>query len=186
MNIILFGPPGAGKGTQADLIINKYNLPHLSTGNIFRAAIKNQTPLGVKVKAILDAGELVSDQVVVDLVAEELKDEKYALGAVFDGFPRTVVQAEAFDNLLASKGQKVDAFISLEVPETLLVKRILSRGQGRTDDTEEGIKNRLKVYHNETAPVQKYYQSYDQAYAIDGVGSIEEIFGRIVSVLENS
>ena len=183
MNIIIFGPPGAGKGTQAALIIEKYNLPHLSTGNLFRAAIKNQTPLGIKVKGIIDAGNLVPDETVVDLVAEELEDPKYENGCVFDGFPRTAVQAEAFDNLLASKGQKVDAFISLEVPEEELVKRILSRGQGRTDDTEEGIKTRLQVYHNETAPVLEHYKSHDQAYEIDGVGSVEEIFGRIVEVL---
>jgi len=184
MNIILFGPPGAGKGTQADLIIKKYNLPHLSTGNIFRAAIKNQTPLGQKVTAILDAGELVPDQLTIDLVAEELKDDKYSNGAVFDGFPRTVVQAEAFDQLLEEKGEKVDAFISLEVPEDELVKRILSRGQGRTDDTEEGVKIRLNVYHDETAPVQAYYQSHDQAFEISGVGSVEDIHQRIVDILE--
>ena len=184
MNIILFGPPGAGKGTQADLIINKYSLPHLSTGNIFRAAIKNQTPLGQRVTAILDAGELVPDQLTIDLVAEELKLEKYANGAIFDGFPRTVAQAEALDVLLADKGEQVDAFISLEVEEEELVKRILSRGQGRSDDTEEGIKNRLKVYHDETAPVQAYYASHDQAFEISGIGSIEEIHQRIVEILE--
>ncbi len=183
MNIILFGPPGAGKGTQAELLINEYSIPHLSTGNIFRAAIKNQTPLGQRVTAILDAGELVPDQLTIDLVAEELNEEKYVNGAVFDGFPRTVVQAEAFDNLLENKGQKVDAFISLEVPEEELVKRILSRGQGRTDDTEEGVKHRLNVYHNETAPVQAYYESKGQVKKIDGIGSIEEIFDRIKSVL---
>ncbi len=183
MNIILFGPPGAGKGTQAELLIKEYSIPHLSTGNIFRAAIKNETPLGVKVKAILDAGELVSDQTVVDLVAEELEDEKYANGAVFDGFPRTVVQAEAFDALLVKKGSQVDAFISLEVPEEELIKRILSRGQGRTDDTEEGIKNRLEVYHNETAPVLAYYKTKGQVKEIDGIGTIDEIFSRIKEAL---
>jgi adenylate kinase len=184
MNIILFGPPGAGKGTQADLIINKYNLPHLSTGNIFRAAIKNQTPLGQKVTAILDAGELVPDQLTIDLVAEELTQEKYSNGAVFDGFPRTVAQAEALDALLEDKGDKVDAFISLEVDEEELVKRILSRGQGRSDDTEDGIKNRLKVYHDETAPVQSFYASHDQAYEISGIGTVDEIHQRIVEILD--
>lgn len=184
MNIILFGPPGAGKGTQADLIINKYKLPHLSTGNIFRAAIKNQTPLGKKVTAILDAGQLVPDQLTIDLVEEELTGEKYSTGAVFDGFPRTVVQAQALDQILLEKGAKVDAFISLDVAEDELVKRILSRGQGRSDDTEEGIKNRLKVYHNETAPVQAYFESHDQAYEISGVGTVEEIHQRIVDILD--
>ncbi len=184
MNIILFGPPGAGKGTQAELLTEEFSIPHLSTGNIFRTAIKNETPLGVKVKAILDAGELVSDQTVVDLVAEELKNDKYSNGAVFDGFPRTVVQAKAFDAILADKDDQVDAFISLEVPEEALVKRILSRGQGRTDDTEEGIKHRLGVYHNETAPVLAYYKANGQVKEIDGIGTIEEIFGRIKAALK--
>ena len=184
MNIILFGPPGAGKGTQAALLQEEFNLPHLSTGNIFRAAIKNETPLGVKVKSILDSGELVPDQTVVDLVAEELGDSKYASGCIFDGFPRTVAQAEAFDAILAKKGKKVDAFISLEVPEKELISRILSRGQGRTDDTEEGVKNRLAVYHKETAPVLAYYKEHGLAQEIDGIGTIDEIFGRIKAAVK--
>jgi adenylate kinase len=184
MNIILFGPPGAGKGTQAELIINKYNLPHLSTGNIFRAAIKNQTPLGKKVTSILDAGELVPDQLTIDLVEEELTESKYAQGAIFDGFPRTVAQAQALDHILQEKGSQIDAFISLVVEEDELVKRILSRGQGRSDDTEEGIKNRLKVYNDETAPVQAYYEAKNQAQEISGIGSVDDIHQRIVELLE--
>lgn len=183
MNIILFGPPGAGKGTQAALLQEKFSIPHLSTGNIFRAAIKNETPLGVKVKSILDAGELVSDKTVVDLVAEELEADKYSNGCVFDGFPRTVVQARAFDEILASKGKKVDAFVALVVPESELVSRILSRGQGRTDDTEEGVKHRLNVYQNETEPVMAHYKELGLVQEIDGLGTIEEIFGRITAVL---
>ncbi len=184
MNIILFGPPGAGKGTQANLIQAEFNIPHLSTGNIFRAAIKNETPLGVKVKSILDAGELVSDNTVVDLVAEELKDSKYDNGCIFDGFPRTVVQAEAFDSILAAKGSKVDAFVVLSVPEDELVRRILARGEGRSDDTEEMIKNRLEVYTNETEPVQSYYSKQGLVQEIDGIGTIEDIFGRIKDALK--
>ena len=186
MNIILFGPPGAGKGTQAALIQEKYNLPHLSTGNIFRAAIKNKTPLGIKVKSIIDSGQLVPDQIVVDLVAEELNDEKYADGCIFDGFPRTVTQAEAFGHTLAAKEQKVDVFLLLKVSKRELVSRILSREQGRTDDTEKGIKHRLEVYHNETAPVFEHYQSKGLVQEIDGIGTIEKIFERISSVLEPS
>lgn len=146
MNIILFGPPGAGKGTQAKKLQDEFNIPHLSTGDIFRAAIKNETPLGVKVKSILDSGELVPDQTVVDLVADELSKEKYEDGYILDGFPRTVVQAKAFDKFLRDNNDELDAFISLSVPEDELISRILSRGEGRADDTEEKVKTRLEVY----------------------------------------
>ena len=183
MNIIIFGPPGAGKGTQAALIKEAFNLEHLSTGNMFRNAIKNETPVGLKVKSIMDAGNLVSDEIVVEMVDEELKDPKYDKGCIFDGFPRTVAQSEAFDNLLADKGQNVKALIALEVPEEELVRRILSRGQGRTDDTEEGVKNRLKVYHNETAPVLAYYADQGLVKSINGVGTVDDIFDRIKQAL---
>jgi adenylate kinase len=184
MNLILFGPPGAGKGTQAALLVETYNIPHLSTGNIFRAAIKNETPLGKKVQSIMAAGELVPDATVVELVAEELTQPKYANGCIFDGFPRTVAQAIAFDNILKANDDAVDAFISLEVPEEELIKRILSRGQGRSDDTEEGIKNRLAVYHNETAPVLAYYQEQDLVQKINGIGTVEEILERIKTAID--
>ncbi|MDR8391314.1 adenylate kinase [Aliifodinibius sp. S!AR15-10] len=184
MQIIIFGPPGAGKGTQAKKIAEEYEIPHLSTGEIFRSAIKNETPLGKKVKSILDAGDLVPDQTVVDLVEEELKKDKYEDGYILDGFPRTVPQAEAFDEILDSNGKTLDAFLVLEVPEQELVDRILSRGEGRSDDTEEGIKNRLEVYEKETAPVLNYYKEQGKVNAIDGVGSIDEIFSRIKDALE--
>jgi len=183
MNIILFGPPGAGKGTQAKLLQDKYSIPHLSTGEIFRAAIKNQTPLGVKVKAILDAGQLVPDETVVDLVADELKKAKYDDGFILDGFPRTVPQAVAFDKIAENQNKAVDAFVVLTVPEKELISRILSRGQGRADDTEEKIKTRLKVYHEETEPVQKHYDAKGVVKEIDGIGSIDDIFKRIASSL---
>ncbi|MFH5832092.1 adenylate kinase [Halalkalibaculum sp. DA3122] len=185
MRVIIFGPPGAGKGTQAAKIAEEYHIPHLSTGEIFRTAIKNETELGKKVKAILDAGDLVPDDTVVDLVEEELKKDDYRDGYILDGFPRTVPQAEAFDAILEKNNQSLDAFLVLEVPEEELIKRILSRGEGRSDDTEEGVKNRLEVYHNETAPVLQYYQKQGKAEKIDGVGSIEEIFGRIRDTLES-
>lgn len=183
MNIILFGPPGAGKGTQAKLLQDEFSIPHLSTGDIFRAAIKNKTPLGIKVKSILDAGELVPDETVVDLVADELSQDKYKDGYILDGFPRTVVQAKAFDNFLDENDDELDAFILLSVPEKELVKRILSRGEGRSDDTEEKVKTRLEVYRKETEPVKEYYAQKDKVQEIDGMGSIDEIFGRIKNAL---
>mgnify|MGYP001367219779 FL=1 len=183
MNIILFGPPGAGKGTQAEYIINHFGIAHLSTGNMFRAAIHNKTPLGIKVKAILDSGELVSDEIVVSLVKEEISKDVYSNGCVFDGFPRTVNQAQSFDLILAEKKTPVDALISLVVPEEELIKRILSRGQGRPDDTKKGVKNRLSVYQNETEPVLNYYKKQGLVKVIDGTGSVVSIFNRIKEAL---
>lgn len=185
MKLILFGPPGAGKGTQASLIQNHYTIPHLSTGNIFREAISNKTELGKKVKGILDNGDLVPDQTVVDLVAEEIEKEKYSKGYILDGFPRTVGQAKSFDKLLEDKGQTLDAFISLSVPEDELIRRILSRGEGRSDDNEEGVRKRLDVYHKETEPVKQYYQENDVVFEVNGTGTVEEIFSRIKSVLDH-
>lgn len=183
MRIIIFGPPGAGKGTQAKLIKEEYDIPHLSTGEIFRTAIKNETELGKKVKSILDAGELVPDETVVDLVAEELQKSRYSEGYVLDGFPRTVAQAKAFDEMLDEKGKELDAFLMLKVPEKELIKRILSRGEGRSDDTEEGVKKRLSVYWEETQPVLDYYKGQEVVKEVYGVGSIEEIFSRIKKAL---
>lgn len=186
MRLIIFGPPGAGKGTQASNISDHYNLPHLSTGEIFRTAIKNETELGKKVKTILDSGGLVPDQTVVDLVEDELKKEKYTEGYILDGFPRTVAQAEAFDELLKKNNQKLDAFLVLKVPEQELIKRILSRGEGRTDDTEAGVKKRLSVYREETQPVLNHYKNQNVVKEINGTGSIEEIFERIKTALAKS
>lgn len=184
MRIVIFGPPGAGKGTQAKLISEEYDIPHLSTGEIFRSAIKNETELGKEVKSILDVGELVPDEKVVALVKKKLKESAYEDGYVLDGFPRTVPQAEAFDRMLEEKGKKLDAFLQLEVPEEELVKRILSRGEGRSDDTPQKIKNRLNIYHKETQPVLNYYKERDVVKKVNGVGSIEEIFERIKKTLQ--
>ena len=183
MNIILFGPPGAGKGTQAALIQAEFNIPHLSTGEIFRAAIKNETPIGLKAKSFIDNGELVPDEVVVEIVAEALEDSKYDSGCIFDGFPRTVFQSESLDALLEKKGVPACKVLALIVPEEELISRVLSRGQGRTDDTEEGMKNRLQVYRKETAPVLSYYKAKDKVKEINGTGTIEEIFSRIKEAL---
>ncbi len=184
MRLILFGPPGAGKGTQAKLLEEKLNIPQLSTGDMFRNAIKNQTPLGVKVKAILDSGKLVSDEVVVEMVAETIAKPEFANGYILDGFPRTVAQSEAFDNLLASRGEKVDAFVAIEVPDEELITRLVNRGQGREDDTPDKIKVRLKVYQNETFPVMEYYQKKGLFQNIDGLGTVEEIQERILAAVK--
>jgi adenylate kinase len=183
MRIIIFGPPGAGKGTQAKLISEEYNIPHLSTGEIFRSAIKNETKLGKEVKSILDSGELVPDEKVVALVEEELKDPEYDDGYILDGFPRTVAQAKAYDKLLEKKEEKLDALLRLMVPQVELINRILTRGEGRSDDSPEKVKNRLEVYRNETQPVLNHYEEQSVVEQIDGVGSIEEIFNRIKGVL---
>ena len=183
MNIILFGPPGAGKGTQAEKMVTHFEIPHLSTGNIFRENIKNETELGKKVKSIMADGRLVPDETVVELVVDELSKDKYRNGVILDGFPRTVNQAESLDYFFAASGKEVDAFITLTVPEDELVIRILSRGQGRADDTPKKIKTRLQVYHDETEPVLNHYQKKGSVIEIDGIGSIEEIFNRIDSAL---
>lgn len=185
MHIIIFGPPGAGKGTQASRLSKKYDIPHLSTGEIFRSAIKNETPLGKEVKSILDAGELVPDEKVVALVDEELKKDKYDGGYILDGFPRTLPQASAFDDILKKNGNSLDALIQLVVPQVELVNRILQRDDDRTDDSPEKVKNRLSVYRNETQPVLDYYKKQNLVEEIDGVGSIDEIFERIVATLED-
>lgn len=183
MNLILFGPPGAGKGTQAKKIKNHYNIPHLSTGNIFRSNIENETSLGKKVTSILDAGELVPDETVVALVVDELEKPDYDSGYILDGFPRTIPQAEALDKFLSSKNTRIDSFLNLKVPEQELIDRIHSRAEGRTDDTPDKIKKRLDVYHKETAPVLNYYKKQNLVKEINGVGRIDEIFGRIKETL---
>lgn len=184
MKIILFGAPGAGKGTQANKIVDHYNIPHLSTGNIFRYNIKNETELGKKVKSIMDAGKLVPDETVVELVVDELQNDKYDNGYILDGFPRTVPQAKALDQFLAENSTSIDTFITLTVPEEELVQRILSRGEGRSDDTPEKVRTRLEVYRNETEPVLNYYKEKGMVTEVDGVGTIDEIFERIKKVLD--
>lgn len=184
MRLILFGPPGAGKGTQAKLLEESLSIPQLSTGDMFRNAIKNQTPLGIKVKAILDSGKLVSDEVVVEMVQETIAKPEFEKGYILDGFPRTVAQAEAFDALLAARGEKLDAFIAMEVPEDELVTRLVNRGQGREDDTPDKIKVRLKVYDQETAPVMEHYNKKGLFKSVNGLGTIDEIQQRLLDALK--
>ncbi len=183
MKLILFGPPGAGKGTQAKLLEAALGIRQVSTGDLFRAAISNQTPLGVKVKTILDSGRLVDDQTVVDLVAETLVKPEYAPGYILDGFPRTTAQAEALDAFLAARGERIDAFIALDVPEDELVDRLVNRGQGRADDTPDKIRLRLQVYRQETEPVFAWYRAKGQAQTLNGLGTVEEIQTRILHAI---
>ncbi len=178
-NLILFGPPGSGKGTQSERLISKYGLKHLSTGDLLRSEITAQTPLGMEAKKIMDKGQLVPDEVVIGMISSALEANPEAKGFLFDGFPRTVAQAEALDKLLKLKGTQINAMISLLVSEEELVKRLLNRGltSGRSDDTnEEVIRARITEYRNKTSVVADYYQKFDKLAEIKGEGSIDEIF----------
>jgi len=187
INIVLFGPPGAGKGTQSEGIIAKYKLSHLSTGDLFRKHLKEGTPLGKLAQQYMDAGNLVPDQVVIDMVDDRIKSDGKVSGYIFDGFPRTVAQAEALDKLMNGKNYPISCMIALEVNKDELVKRLLNRGKtsGRTDDQDEAkIQNRITVYQNETMPVADYYKKQGKYNAIPGVGTIEEIFANISRVID--
>ncbi|MFS2318046.1 adenylate kinase [Maricaulis sp. D1M11] len=186
MNIILFGPPGAGKGTQAKMLIEQRGWVQLSTGDMLRAAKAAGTELGKRVAAIIDAGELVSDEIVIALIKERLPEAEAAGGAIFDGFPRTVAQAEALDALLAERGTQVDVVIELKVVDDELIQRLVKRAaeQGRADDTEEVIRNRLKVYYDQTAPLIPYFADQGKLKEVDGMGSMEEVAAGIAAALD--
>ena len=187
-NIVLFGPPGAGKGTQANFLKDKYQLVHISTGDVFRYNIKNETALGMLAKSYMDKGALVPDKVTIDMLNAEVEKNTNAQGFIFDGFPRTNAQAEALDALLDSKDSQINAMIALEVPDEILVKRLVERGKtsGRADDADETIiKNRIKEYYDKTAILKNYYTAQNKYHGIDGVGSIEEITLRLSLVLDS-
>ncbi|MCX6252458.1 MAG: adenylate kinase [Bacteroidetes bacterium] len=177
-NLILFGPPGAGKGTQAVKIAEKYNWIHISTGDILRAEVNQGTALGLKVKAIMEAGQLVSDELLVEIMESVFVRHALVKGFVLDGFPRTLNQAKALDKMLEKLGKKVTLVLSLDVDEEELVKRLLKRAQdqGRKDDTEEVIKNRLIQYHQHTKPLIDYYREQKLLKEVIGVGSVDDIF----------
>ena len=187
LNLVLFGPPGAGKGTQSQKLIEKYGLVHLSTGDIFRANIGGGTELGKLAKSYIDKGQLVPDEVTIDMLNSEVEKHKDAKGFIFDGFPRTQPQAEALDQLMESKNTKINAMIALEVVEEELKERLKKRAidSGRTDDADpEVIANRIEVYKNETAPVKKYYEAQGKFYSINGLGSIDEITQRLFETID--
>ena len=187
LNLVLFGPPGAGKGTQSQKLIARYNLVHLSTGDLLRAQITRGTELGLKAKKLMDEGLLVPDEVVIGMIGSALQENKEAAGFIFDGFPRTVPQAESLDQLLAEHETQVSCMVALEVKEDELVKRLLERGKtsGRPDDQDEAkISKRVTVYNTETAQVAGYYAAQHKFHALNGIGAIEDIFGQICAILD--
>jgi len=186
-NLILFGPPGSGKGTQSEKLVEKYGLIHLSTGNLLRQEITDKTPLGLEAKSFMEKGQLVPDEVVIGMIDSALEHHKDARGFLFDGFPRTVAQAEALDKLLALKKTEIAMLISLEVSEEELIRRLLHRGKtsGRHDDIdEEVIRKRFAVYKNETSPVAEHYRKAGKFQSIKGEGSLEEIFNALCKAID--
>lgn len=212
MNLVLLGPPGAGKGTQAKMMIDRYRIPQISTGDILRAALKERTPLGLKAKEYMDKGLLVPDEVVIDIIKDRLKEADCRNGYILDGFPRTVAQAQALDKVLAAMNSGIDHVISIEVDKGELIKRLTGRrtcrqcGRGyhvifdpplnkdlcdkcqgelyqRDDDNEDTVRNRLEVYDSQTFPLIQFYKEKDLVRSIDGQGGIQQIFDRIVKVL---
>ena len=186
-NIVIFGAPGSGKGTQSELIINEYGLEHISTGDVLREEIKNETELGKTAKTFIDKGQLIPDELMVDILAHVYdafgKEHK---GVIFDGFPRTIPQAEALKKMLGERGHRIAAMIELDVPEDILMDRLIKRGQqsGRSDDNEETIKKRLGVYHNQTAPLSEWYQKEGLHHHVKGFGELQEIFADIKQVID--
>jgi adenylate kinase len=186
-NLILFGPPGSGKGTQSEKLIAKYGLKHLSTGDLLRSEIASQTPLGVEAKKIMDKGQLVPDEVVIGMISSALDSNPQAKGFLFDGFPRTPAQAEALDKLLELKKTGIAVMLALNVSEEELARRLMKRGEtsGRSDDTNETvIKARITEYHNKTAIVADYYKKFDKVVNVKGEGTVDDIFGALSKEIE--
>lgn len=187
INIVLFGKPGAGKGTQAEFLKEKYKLVHLSTGDIFRHNIKNGTPLGQMAKDIIDRGDLVPDEITTNMLIDAVNANAGARGFLFDGYPRTLGQARALDEFLSTKGEQVTATIALEADDEVLVNRLLERGKtsGRPDDQDESkIRNRYQEYNEKTAPLMNYYANQNKFYPVNGIGSIAQITDRLSAVID--
>ena len=186
LNIVLFGPPGSGKGTQSERLIKQFELIHLSTGDILRAQIAEKTKLGLEAKQIMDRGELVPDNVVVGMISGIIENNKNAKGFIFDGFPRTIAQAEALDEMLIIHSTKVNLLLMLDVEEEVLIKRLTLRGEksGRKDDVDINIiQNRINVYHSQTKPVLEYYKKQGKAFQIKGVQTEEDVYSDIIQVI---
>lgn len=186
LNIVIFGAPGSGKGTQSEKIVKKYGINHISTGDVLRAQIKAGTDLGKTAEGYIKEGKLIPDSLMVDILADTLDSFKDSKGVIFDGFPRTIPQAEALKKMLADRGQEVSVMLELEVPEDELMTRLIKRGKesGRSDDNEETIKKRLDVYHNQTAPLIDWYKKEGKHRHINGLGELERIFGDICKAID--
>ena len=184
--IVIFGAPGSVKGTQSDRIVEKYGINHISTGDVLRAEIKNGTELGKTAKGYIDQGQLIPDELMIDILASVFDSFKDSKGVIFDGFPRTIAQAEALKKMLAERGQDVSVMVDLEVPEDELMVRLIKRGKdsGRADDNEETIKKRLHVYHSQTAPLIDWYKNEKKYQHINGLGTMEGIFAEICEAVD--
>ena len=186
LNIVIFGAPGSGKGTQSERIVEKYGINHISTGDVLRAEIKNGTELGKTAKGYIDQGQLIPDELMIDILASVFDSFKDSKGVIFDGFPRTIAQAEALKKMLAERGQDVSVLLDLEVPEDELMVRLIKRGKdsGRADDNEETIKKRLHVYHSQTSPLIDWYKNEKKYQHINGLGTMDGIFADICEAVD--
>ena len=186
LNIVIFGAPGSGKGTQSERIVEKYGINHISTGDVLRAEIKNGTELGKTAKGYIDQGQLIPDELMIDILASVFDSFKESKGVIFDGFPRTIAQAEALKKMLAERGQDVSVMVDLDVPEEELMVRLIKRGKdsGRADDNEETIKKRLHVYHSQTAPLIDWYKNEKKYQHINGLGTMDGIFADICEAVD--
>ena len=186
LNIVIFGAPGSGKGTQSERIVEKYGINHISTGDVLRAEIKNGTELGKTAKGYIDQGQLIPDELMIDILASVFDSFKDSKGVIFDGFPRTIAQAEALKKMLAERGQDVSVMVDLDVPEEELMVRLIKRGKdsGRADDNEETIKKRLHVYHSQTAPLIDWYKNEKKYQHINGLGTMEGISAEICEAVD--